>query len=83
MPVNIDEIRKLSDKDKLDLIDEIWESLEEKWILEKYDGEVLSETDNLLQERLAAYKKGESPSYSWEEAEDIIRKNLRKQQDDK
>lgn len=78
MPVNIDDIKKLPDEEKLKIIDEIWESIEEGW--EKTDAEEESpEVISMLEERAEQYEKGETKSYSWEEVEEMVKKNLEQQ----
>jgi putative addiction module component (TIGR02574 family) len=82
MPVNIDDIKKLSDEEKLNIIDEIWESIEEGWKkseIEEESPEVIS----MLEERVEQYEKGETKSYSWEEVEEMVKKNLEQQRNGK
>jgi putative addiction module component (TIGR02574 family) len=82
MPVNIDDIKKLPAEEKLRIIDEIWESIEEGW--EKDDaGKEPSELVTLLEERLEQYEKGETKSYSWDEVEEMVKKNLEQQRNEK
>lgn len=65
MPVNIDEIKKLPDKEKIKLIDELWESIEDDWQNESY--EESPEVIQMLEERQAAYDRGEMKFRPWEE----------------
>lgn len=82
MPVNIDDIKKLPDEEKLKIIDEIWESIEEGW--EKSDTEEESpEVISMLEERVEQYEKGDTKSYSWEEVEEMVKKNLEQQRNGK
>jgi putative addiction module component (TIGR02574 family) len=82
MPVNIDEIKKLSDEEKLKLIDEILESIAEETI-----DEYLTEAneDNILQERWEKYKSGKTTFNSWENGlknlKDKAQKRLKKGND--
>ena len=64
MPVNIDEIKKLPDKEKIKLIDELWESIEDDWQNESY--EESPEVIQMLEERQAAYDRGEMKFRPWE-----------------
>ena len=81
MPVNVEEIKKLSDKEKLQLIDEIWESIEDGW--EKMEGDESSQTIQLLEERGEAYISGKDKSVSWEELEEIAKKKMAEQKNEK
>jgi putative addiction module component (TIGR02574 family) len=74
MPINVEEIKKLSDKEKLQLIDEIWESIEDDWQNEEY--EEPQEVIQLLEERQAAYEKGGMKFTPWEEVMKQLKQNL-------
>jgi len=83
MPVNIDDIKKLPTPEKLKLIDELWESIEDDW--SQYDNgeEESPEVIALLEERLEKYEKGEMKSYTWEEVKKRIEANLEQQRNEK
>lgn len=83
MAVNIDDIKKLPTPEKLKLIDELWDSIEDDW--EQYDNveEESPEVIALLDERLEKYEKGEMKSYSWEEVRKRIETNLEQQRNEK
>jgi putative addiction module component (TIGR02574 family) len=81
MPVNIDEIKKLSDKEKLQLIDEIWKSIEDGW--EKNEIEESPEIIQLLEERAEAYNSGKEKSLSWKEVEEVAKKKMAEQKNEK
>jgi putative addiction module component (TIGR02574 family) len=81
MPVNIDEIKTLPNEEKLKIIDELWESIEDDW--EKEEQGESSEIMHLLEEREEVYKKGGMKSYKWEEVEEKIKKNLAQQKNEK
>jgi putative addiction module component (TIGR02574 family) len=81
MPVNVDEIKKLSDREKLQLIDEIWESIEEGW--KKNEIEESPETIQLLEERAEAYISGKEKSLSWEEVEELAKKKMAEEKNEK
>jgi putative addiction module component (TIGR02574 family) len=78
MDLNLEEIKKLPVKEKLKIIDEIWESIEEGWENEEAEEES-PETIALLAERFEKYQSGETKFYSWEEVQERIKKNLEKQ----
>lgn len=67
MPINIDEIKKLPDDEKLQIIDELWGSMH---------NEIETEEDAVLRKRLAAYEKGEMTFISWEDAKIKIGQRL-------
>lgn len=71
MPINLDEIKKLPDEEKLKIIDALWESM---------SGEIETEEDTVLRERLAAYERGEMTFVSWEEAKTKIEQRLKELQ---
>lgn len=84
MAYDISEIKKLSTEEKLQIINELQETIEsdeangEETFAE--DPEVIA----LLQEqRIEKYERGEGVSYSWEEAKRILLSNIEKRQDDK
>jgi general stress protein 26 len=59
MPINLDELKKLPNEEKLKIIDELWESIEEDW--EKTEsGEESPEVVSMLEERLGQYEKDEA-----------------------
>lgn len=73
MPVNIDEIKKLPDEEKIKLIDELWESIENDWQQEDY--EESHEVIQMLEERQAAYDRGEMKFRSWDEVLKELKQN--------
>ncbi|HMT75506.1 MAG TPA: addiction module protein [Chitinophagaceae bacterium] len=75
MTINLDEIKKLSDKEKLRLIDEIWESIEEGW--ENEEKVESPETIQLLAEREETYRKGNEKSLTWDEVEQMAKKKMK------
>ena len=83
MPVNIDDIKKLPTPEKLKLIDELWESIEDDWEQHENVEEESPEVIALLEERLEKYEKGEMKSYTWEEVKNRIEANLEKQRNEK
>jgi putative addiction module component (TIGR02574 family) len=64
MSLNFEEIKKLSDKDKLKLIDDILDSIDEEAI-DDYLSE--KDEDNVLRERWEKYQSGKTTFNSWEE----------------
>ena len=79
MPVNFDDIKKLSDKEKLELIDQILASIDDE-VIDEY----LVETDanNVLHERMEKYKSGKTTFNSWENIQrNLKEKNQKKSQE--
>ncbi|TMI72628.1 MAG: hypothetical protein E6H09_09585 [Bacteroidetes bacterium] len=68
MPLNFEEIKKLSDKDKLSLIDDMLDSVDEKAI----DNYLAKSEDNILRERREKYKSGKTTFTSWEETRENL-----------
>jgi len=83
MPINIDDIKKLPNEEKLKIIDELWESIEADWENHGRQQDESPEVITMLEERLSEYEKGETKSYSWEEVEERIKKNLEDQKNEK
>jgi putative addiction module component (TIGR02574 family) len=83
MPFNIEEIKKLSNEEKLRIIDELWESIEADWVNPDIQQEESPEVISMLEERLAKYEKGEMKSYTWEEVQEHVKKNLEQQRNGK
>lgn len=81
MTINLDEIKKLSDKEKLKLIDEIWESIENDW--EKNETDESPEVIQLLEERAEAYIAGRDKSFSWKEVENLAKKKMAEKKNEK
>jgi len=79
MPVNIDDIKKLPKEEKLRIIDELWESIDENIIDEALE----SEENLVLRERIAEYEKGSMTFRSWEEVKKEIEEKLRQQRSEK
>lgn len=74
MPINVEEIKKLSSEEKIRLIDELWESIEDDWQDEEYKEP--PEVIQMLEERQAAYEKGEMKFTPWEDVLKRLRKDL-------
>ncbi|MEJ7683536.1 MAG: addiction module protein [Segetibacter sp.] len=76
MAYDISEIKKLSTEEKLQIIDELWETIES----DEANGEETFDEDPevmaLLQERIEKYERGEGVFYTLEEAKEIINKRL-------
>jgi putative addiction module component (TIGR02574 family) len=71
MPIDLSLIKQLSTEEKLLLIDELWDSINEKDIPNE-----LPETLSLLEERMEKYKAGKMETYSQEESMVLLKKNL-------
>jgi putative addiction module component (TIGR02574 family) len=76
MAYDLSEIKKLSTEEKLQIIDELWETIEsnDENMEEAFDED--PEVTALLQERIEKYERGEGVFYSWEEAKKIINQRL-------
>ena len=74
MPVNIDDIKKLPVEEKLKILDELLDNIDEDIINEHLE----SEEDQVLRERLAEYEKGNMTFHSWEEVKNAVEGNLKK-----
>lgn len=76
MAYDISEIKKLSTEEKLQIIDELWETIEssEENAEEAFDED--PEVTAMLQERIEKYERGEGVFYSGEEAKRIINQKL-------
>ncbi len=76
MSYDISEIKKLSTEEKLQIIDELWETIES----DEANGEEIFDEDPeviaLLEERIEKYERGEGVFYTWEEAKRIINQRL-------
>ena len=75
MPVNIDDIKKLPNEEKLKIINELWESIDETIIDEALE----SEESQILRERMAEYEKGTMTFRSWKEVKNEIEEKLKEQ----
>jgi putative addiction module component (TIGR02574 family) len=67
MPVNVEEIKKLPDQEKLILVDEILDSIDQS-IIDNYLAVEEDETDKILKERWEKYQSGKMTFDSWENA---------------
>lgn len=81
MPVNVEEIKKLSSEEKLKIIDELWDSIEDGW--EKQEAEESPATIQLLEERAEDYISNKQPSHSWEEVEEMAKKKMAENKNEK
>jgi len=83
MSYDISEIKKLSTEEKLQIIDELWETIDSSEANEEDPFDEEPEVVALLQERMEKYERGEGVSYSWEEAKKILLSNIDKRQNGK
>lgn len=67
--INREKIKNLSVAEKLQLIDDLWESMGTE--------EIETEEDAQLRERLEAYERGELTFVSWDEAKAKIEDRLK------
>ncbi len=79
MPINIDDIKKLPNEEKLKIIDELWESIDQDIINETLQ----SEEEQILRERMEQYEKGTMTFRSWDEAKKEIEAKLKQQRSEK
>lgn len=71
MPIDISAIKKLTVEEKLQLIDELWDSINREESASE-PPEIIS----LLEERMASYNAGQMSTCSPEEAMVLLKKNL-------
>jgi putative addiction module component (TIGR02574 family) len=83
MSYDLTEIKKLSTEEKLQIIDELWETIESDRENGKDTFEEDPEVISLLQERIEKYERGEGVSYTWEEAKGILLSNIDKRRNEK
>ena len=79
MPFDISEIKKLPAEEKLRIIDELWESIDEEEKYEEESPEVIA----LIEERLAKYERGEGKFYTEEEVRMMLANKLEEIKNDK
>lgn len=65
MPINVEEIKKLPDSEKLQLVDEILDSIDNTAI-KRHLLEEENETDRILKERWEEYQSGKMKFDTWE-----------------
>ena len=97
MPFDISEIKKLPIKERLRIIDELWESIDAerdedeqlvlheeqaKYGVEEDEEEESDEVITMLEERWERYKRGEGRSYTIEEIREILDNKLKEKKDD-
>lgn len=68
MAYDISEIKKLSTKEKLQIIDELWETMDPPQVDAEETFDEDPEVVAMLQERIEKYESGERESFSGEEA---------------
>jgi putative addiction module component (TIGR02574 family) len=73
MPINIEEIKKMPVEEKLKILDQLLDNIDEDMINEYVE----SEEDQILRERLEQYEKGEMTFHSWEEVKASIKENFK------
>ena len=76
MAYDISEIKKLSTEEKLQIIDELWESINNNEANGEEEFDEDAEVTAILQERIEKYDRGEGVFYTWEEAKKIINQRL-------
>jgi len=79
MPVNIDDIKKLPNEEKLKIIDELWESIDRDIIDETLE----SEEEQILRERMEDYEKGTMTFRPWNEVKREIEEKLKLNRNEK
>jgi putative addiction module component (TIGR02574 family) len=79
MPFDISEIKKLPTEEKLRIIDELWESIDDEEKYEEESPEVIA----LIEERLAKYERGEGKFYTEEELRMMLANKLEEIKNDK
>lgn len=83
MSYDISEIKKLSTEEKLQIIDELWETIDgdESTGEETFDED--PEVAAMLQERIEKYERGEGVFHTWEEAKKTLLNNIDKRRNGK
>ena len=76
MSYDLTEIKKLSTEEKLQIIDELWETIESDRENGKDTFEEDPEVISLLQELIEKYERGEGVFYSVEDSMRIIKERL-------
>lgn len=79
MPINIDDIKKLPNEEKLKIIDELWESIDKDIINETLQ----SEEEQILRERMEQYEKGTMTFRTWDEVKKETEEKLKQQRSEK
>jgi putative addiction module component (TIGR02574 family) len=69
--VKVEEILKLSQEEKMSLMEAIWDSLGPE-----EDGGLTKEQEQELQRRIESHERGESRSYTWGEVKAKLKKEL-------
>ncbi|HEX4372091.1 MAG TPA: addiction module protein [Puia sp.] len=72
MTIDIAEIKKLPVEQKLKIIDELWESIDDN----KLDTLSQKEEMNLLEERMELYEKGKMKFSPWNEVKERLNKKF-------
>lgn len=83
MTYDISDIKKLSTKEKLRIIDELWETIDADEVNTDQTFDEYPEIVAMLQERMEKYERGEGKSLSWEETKRILLNNIDKRQNAK
>ncbi len=73
--IDISEIKKLPTEEKLRIIDELLDSIDEAETDQYNADEESPEVIALLEERTAKYERGESKGHSWQEVEKELKKD--------
>ena len=76
MSYDISEIKKLSTEEKLQIIDELWETINDNEANAEDPFDEGPEVVALLQERMEKYERGEGVFYSGEQAKKIINERV-------
>ena len=76
MAYDISELKKLPTEEKLQIIDELWETIDEHEATGEDTFDVEPEVAALLQERIEKYERGEGVFYSPDESKRILSQRL-------
>ena len=83
MAYDISELKKLPTGEKLQIIDELWQTIDHGEVNGKDTFDEEPEVVALLQERIERYERGEGVFYSWEEARKTLLDNMDKRRNGK
>jgi putative addiction module component (TIGR02574 family) len=69
--IDISDIRKLSVEKRIEMVEAIWDSIEEDTLGKQFP--LTKEQEEEIERRLERYERGESKLYTWEEVIQNIR----------
>jgi putative addiction module component (TIGR02574 family) len=79
MPYNIDDIKRLTKAERLEIIQELLSGIDSEMSEETF----LTDEDLILNERITAYESNTMKFYSWEEVKEKLENRLKRMKGDK